>query len=659
MLTEFLTLSKINSTTLMDLAKLFRFLLALMLALVWLSNSAKAQRVDSIGIAVNRILNEKVNKAKPIGNAAAYKADTAIISKFLSTARSFQTENYDSLLYYTQKALKLSFQITDLSSISSSIQVLGRYFMMKEDYQSATKCFLKSLLIEEKLKNPGRIADLNDELGSIYYYQEIFAKALAYHTAALVEYEKIQDTTNIAKVYSHLGNLHSSREYCEQRTTDQKRVDFNTAIQYFEKTIALCTKIGYKSLIINSYINMASVYNKLDKPDVALPYLKQATDYYRTTKNPSRLAGSLHTLGITYFKLKQYDKSIASFNESLKIAVENKQTEGIQYLYESMAQTYYSSNNYKNAYVYYIKYMTIRDSLVTAEKAKQLFELETRYQTEKKEKEIVKLTSEKREKNLMLVALSALLLMLAISSYFFVKNISHKKLIAEQTIEIKEQHIQDLEKERQLVATKSVLKGEESERSRMARDLHDGLGGLLSGVKINLSSMKGNSIITSENAQAFDHAIKLLDTSISELRRVAHNLMPETLNHYGLKTALNDFIGEMSKNPATELTFSFFGADIRFESQLELTAYRIAQELVNNAMKHSDATKIDLQFIADIDRICLQVVDNGKGFDVKSKSGYGKGLVSIHDRVAAYNGRFEIESNPGHGSEATVEFLLS
>ena len=420
----------------------------------------------------------------------------------------------------------------------------------------------------------------------------------------------------------------------------------------------LCKKIGYKSLTINSYVNIAATYNKLDKPEKALEYLNQAVDYYRKTKNMSRLAGSLHTLGITYYKAKQYSKSVIALEESEKLSVDNKYTEGIQYLYESMAQTYEASHNYKNAYDYYIKYMTIRDSLVTADKSKQLFELEARFQTEKKEKEIVKLTSEKREKNMLLLALSGLLIMLAISAYFIVKNIRNKKLITEQTLEIKEQYIQDLEKERQLVATKSVLKGEESERSRMARDLHDGLGGLLSGVKINLSSMKGNSIITSENAQAFDHAIKLLDTSISELRRVAHNLMPETLNHYGLKTALNDFIGELSKNMTTELTFSFFGADIRFESQLELTAFRIAQELVNNSLKHSGAAKINLQLIADIDRICIQVVDNGKGFDAQGKLGDGKGLVSIRDRVTANNGRFEIESTSGEGTDATVEFLL-
>ncbi len=643
-----------------DLVKLLRLAVGMMLALILLTSRVKAQNVDSISLVIDRLVKVIGSTTrKPIINNTVFRADTTRINNYLSTARSYQTENYDSLLFYTQKALKLSFKINDLPSISRSVQLLGRYFMMKEDYQNAVKCFIKSLSIEEKLNNSARIADLNDELGSVYYFQEIFGKALTYHTAALVVYEKNHDTTNMAKVYSHLGNLHLSREYCEQRTKEQKKADFILAIQYFEKTVQLCTKTGYKSLIINSYVNIAATYNKLDKPEKALVYLNQAVEYYRKTKNMSRLAGSLHTLGITYYKAKQYSLSVKALEESEKLSVDNKYTEGIQYLYEAMAQTYEASHDYKNAYNYYIKYMTIRDSLVTAEKSKQLFELETRYQTEKKEKEIVKLTSEKREKNLLLIALSGLILMLLVSGYFFVKNIRNKKLIAEQTLEIKEQYIQDLEKERQLVATKSVLKGEESERSRMARDLHDGLGGLLSGVKINLSAMKGNSILTSENAQAFDHAIKLLDTSISELRRVAHNLMPETLNHYGLKTALNDFIAEMSKNPSTELTFSFFGADIRFESQLELTAFRIAQELVNNALKHSGAAKIDLQLIADVDRICIQVVDNGKGFDTKGKSGDGKGLVSIRDRVTANNGRFEIESTPGEGTEATVEFLLS
>lgn len=192
----------------------------------------------------------------------------------------------------------------------------------------------------------------------------------------------------------------------------------------------------------------------------------------------------------------------------------------------------------------------------------------------------------------------------------------------------------------------------------MARDLHYGLGGLLSGVKIILSSVKGNSVISSENAKIFDQPLKLLDSSIIELRRVAHSLMPETLNHLGLKTALNDFIDELKTNASSILTFRSFGPDVRYDLQLELTIYRIAQELVNNALKHSGAQNNDLNLIAESNRVCIQVVDNGKGFDTAANPGEGKGIVSIRDRVASTNGRFDLESSPGHGTEASVELFL-
>jgi signal transduction histidine kinase len=643
----------------MDYLKLKKFLFSLTLILISLTSLANAYRIDSIRVAIDNILKTKGNKAlKTNINTDYYSAETTKINQYLSVANKFQTSNDDSLLFYSQKAMGLSLKLADLEYISSSVQMLGNYFKRKEDYSNSGECYLLSLKIEEKNKNRKRIADLNKELGAIYYYQEVFGKSLSYYSDALVEYEKERDTLNIAKVYSHLGTLYNSREYCEKRSTEQKREDFNTAIQYFEKSIQLSTQLGHKAMVINGYLNIASVYNKFEQPEKSLPYLNNAEDYFRKTKDIGSLTSTLHTLGITYYKLKQYNQSIKSFEESLKISIDNKSLDGLQYLYESMAQTYDANKDYKNALNYYRKYMTVKDSVNGLQKSKELFELETKYQTEKKENEIIKLTSQKQERNLLLYALSGLILILCILGYFIMKNIRNKKLIAEQTLEIKDQHIQELEKERQLIATKSVLKGEESERSRMARDLHDGLGGLLSGVKINLSSIKGNSIISSENAVIFDQAIKLLDNSIIELRRVAHSLMPETLIHYGLKTAFNDFIADLSTNVSHVLSFRFSGEDIRYNSQLELTVYRIAQELVNNALKHSGAKNIDLQLIAEMNRVCIQVIDNGKGFDSSDKSGTGKGLVSIRERVASTNGRFDMESSPGHGTEATVEFLL-
>ncbi|MBK7214354.1 MAG: sensor histidine kinase [Bacteroidales bacterium] len=618
-----------------------------------------AQNIDSVARVTETILTSELSRGnKKVEKTASYSKDTATIAEYLDKAREYQKFNHDSMLLFANTALTSALKLKDLGKISSSVQILGRFYILREDYGKATSCFLLGLNIEEKLGNAAKAADLYDDIGNIYNFQEIFAKSLHYYTKAMDIYIQRKDTFNLAKSYSHLGTLHSSREFCEHRDESQKAVDFSLALQYFEKSIALCNAIHYEPLMINGLVNVAAVYNKFKKPELALPRLLKAIEYYRIHNNLNSLTSTLHTLGRTYFRLGMYDKSIQSLNESLEISRKNNLTDGIQYLFEAMAQTYAADGDYKNAYESYLKYMTLRDSLVTVEKARSLFELETKYQTEKKEKEILQLTTEKREKNIALLGLASLLLIVAVMGYFILKNIRHKRVIAEQTLRIKEQQILEMEKERQLIATKSVLQGEEAERSRMARDLHDGLGGMLSSVKINLSSMKGDSIISEENAEVFNHALRLLDHSITELRRVAHNMMPETLVHYGLKVAYEDFINRIRTDQTPKIDFQFFGEENRYTRELEITLYRIGQELVNNAMKHASASQISLQFIAEPGRICLQVIDDGKGFDTAHQQG-GKGIESIRDRVAANNGKFELWSKPGEGTEATIEFLLS
>jgi two-component system NarL family sensor kinase len=620
---------------------------------------ASATNVDSIAKQLDRILGNKQNlSGERFRRSANYRADTMMISNLNNKISYYRKNNHDSLYLYTIALLNKTLQIEDARSIANAIQKLGRYYILKEDYSLAIKCYLQSLRLEEKMNNQDGLADLYDELGIIYYYQEIFGKSLNYLSKALNLYEKLNDSLGIAKSYSHLGNLHSSREFCETRSKPQKLTDFTLALDYYKKSISICERMNFQPLIVNGWENLAAVYNKLEKPEKALPYLLQAKEYYKLQNDPDKLSGTILNLGRTYRRLKKYDASISCFKECLKISKQNNFTDGIQYLYESMAQTYAEFGDYRNAYENYLIYKTIRDSLFTQEKARNLFDIETKYQSEKKEKEILKLNAEKRQKNTLLISLLSLILIFTFLGYFILKNIRNKKTITEQLLKIKEQQILELEKERQLIATKSVLQGEEAERSRMARDLHDGLGGLLSSVKINLSSMKGNSIISNENAEAFENAIRLLDHSITELRRVAHNMMPETLVHYGLKTAFNEFIQRMGTQKEVIIDFRFFGDEIRFSSELEITLYRIGQELVNNAIKHSSADKISVQFFSEEKRLCFQVLDNGIGFDIMSGT-KGNGLESIRNRVDSFNGRFDIWSKAGEGTEATVEFLLS
>jgi signal transduction histidine kinase len=137
--------------------------------------------------------------------------------------------------------------------------------------------------------------------------------------------------------------------------------------------------------------------------------------------------------------------------------------------------------------------------------------------------------------------------------------------------------------------------------------------------------------------------------------------MPETLNHYGLKTALEDFCTQVSPTGPPEIRMQFFGDEIRYSKELELTMYRIIQELVNNALKHAGAKQINIQVFSEPKRLNAQVTDDGRGFDstTDEKERKGKGLENIRDRVTAMNGKFDIWSKQDQGTEISVEFEIS
>lgn len=588
-------------------------------------------------------------------------ADTITTKTLLIKAKRCADNRNDSALIYAFQAIITAEKTGRVSSISEALEVLGEYSMTKENFSEAINRYIQALKLEEKLGNQKRMADLYDLLGAVYFYQEIFPKALEYNQKALTIYQNLKDSLNVAKVFSHLGSLYTSREYCEKRTPEQTKADYETALDYYKQSLNLTEKQNHKEGVVNLWSNIGNLYRHMGELNQALAYVQKSVNYYRETKNMDQLPGTLRMLGLIYNRQQKYDQALAFMLESQEIGEREKLTDGIQFLYEDIAQTYENLSDFRNSLKFYRKYMTLRDSVYNSEKSNQIFELETKYQAEKKQAEIEKLTLVKRQRTLVIYILIASLMLVSLFGYTYFRNISSKKIIADQQLEIKEKQLLELEKERQLSAAKSVLQGEEAERSRLAGDLHDGLGGLLTGVKLKLSSMKENSIITSENLAHFNHALDLLDTSITEMRRVAHNLMPETLMHYGLRTALGDFIKQVEPEGLPIIRSSNFGTDLRYEKEIEITIYRITQELVTNAIKHSNAKQIDIQLFTEKDRICVQVNDNGIGFDPEGPDHIkaGKGLKNIHDRVTAFNGRFELISLSGKGTECTIEFLIS
>ncbi len=216
------------------------------------------------------------------------------------------------------------------------------------------------------------------------------------------------------------------------------------------------------------------------------------------------------------------------------------------------------------------------------------------------------------------------------------------------------------ENEKQLLALNSILQGQEDERSRMAKDLHDGLGGMLSGIKLNLSSMKGNQVIQEKDALLFSRSIDQLDSAINEMRRIAHNMMPEALLKFGLSEALNDFCDGINQSSAVKLSYQPIGIEQPLEKSTEVMLYRIVQELCNNAIKHAAAANILIQLNQHERGLTLTVEDDGSGFDTSQLSKMkGTGLQNVQTRVDYLKGIFTIESEINKGTFINIELPVA
>jgi signal transduction histidine kinase len=197
-----------------------------------------------------------------------------------------------------------------------------------------------------------------------------------------------------------------------------------------------------------------------------------------------------------------------------------------------------------------------------------------------------------------------------------------------------------------------MINGEEKERSRLAKDLHDGVGGLLSATKMHLSILRNEQSI-SPNIDRFDNTISILDSATQEIRTIAHNLAPEILNNYGLDTALELFCESIS-NQNLQINYQSVGIIPRLKSNAELIVYRIAQELVNNIIKHAEATEAYVQLSHHNNFMTLSVEDNGKGMNESDKKGIG--IVNLKARAETLNGDFTITSAPNEGTTFYIEF---
>ncbi|MCL2098706.1 MAG: sensor histidine kinase [Bacteroidales bacterium] len=582
----------------------------------------------------------------------------------------------DMLKTYAEKGLILAEKEKNKTMLSVFNAFIGVYFFRLADYAEALKYTEKALNFSIETGNEKRQGELYVNIAFMYGMLGDFAKELEYNLKSLAIFEKTDNKLNFITLLVNLG------------TTYRSLSDYDRARQYFDKANILAEETDYahgKLLVAYGY---AGIYYNEYNHDKALEYYLRAFELSEATNNkdfkalsaqslcavylegfndivkaqqfadeslviakelgdPFRIRGSFCVLADIHLRKKQYQKADEIAMMAWKI--DSLDMDITPNLASILTKANIRLDNKDKAEYFLKKYIEINGEKNMKNIQEVLLGMEVKYETEKKELQIAALEEEKKLYTIISIAgVAILLLALGLLLFRYRLNVQKRKL-SEQQRELSEQRVKQLEQEQQLIATQAVLDGETAERSRLARDLHDGLGGMLSVVKLNLKDMNHYAIMDGSDVERYGKALDMLDQSIGELRRVAHHIMPESLMRYGLKVSLEDFCQAV---PGAH--FQYLGENPRLDSRLEVLIYRCAYELVNNAVKHAQSTAINVQLMIDNGLVSLTVHDDGVGFDAQTvKSGIG--LENIRTRLAMYNGKMTIHSSPDKGTEVSVE----
>ena len=587
----------------------------------------------------------------------------------------------DKLMEYAEKGLLLANKVDDKVNIMDFNENCAMAYSIKVSYDTALIYYEKALNMAIKMKDKGREASQYEGMGILSWHQNKQTLSLEYFLKALSIFEDLGDKKRSISTLGNISSLHRALK------------NYDKAIYYSEKSKILAEELKDWNKSLLAYYNLSNIYLDKKEYDKALDYAKTALEKSRFYGNKYIEMVSLQTLSNIYsYGFMDYDKALEYLNESIKAgneygdpatlyyslctmsdvyrkqkrwkecentalkawAIDSTNTDGSISLVTDIIVSNIYLNNKEKAESFLWKYKELNDQYFDKDYRETILDMETKYETEKKEMRIAALEKEQKLYRWLGIATAAALLLGLGLVFYFHRSNKQKRKITDQQIKQLEQEKELMKQEEKLIAARATLDAEKTEREIIARDLHDEVGTMLHVVKNNMDiySMKSYSIIENTEISYFNEALSVLDKAITGLRRVAHHIMPAILIEKGLLTALDDFCRSIP-----EAEFHVSGNDRRFDSDKEIALYRCAYELVNNAMRHGKASRIEVHLNQDEKTVYLSVVDNGCGFNPQTAS-MGMGIKNLQTRLSAFSGRMEIYSEPGKGAEINVEMNI-
>jgi len=634
----------IKVATILTRTRLYKILLLLVSGLLVISCSCLAQsRASFTGYGQMPVktpdsLLQKVHLATDI------KAKLAAVQPLLAFHAAHGTT--DSVIFYARQLIG-SLSQSSLSAADKHSNEVSLYLMLANAYKDeglydeALRYYLQGVRIAESLGNNGTVNEYKLGIANVY--------------AARIEYDKAinayKDLLNSGPdeqlkylVYERLGII-----FLEQK-------DLLQAKQYTEKALAYFREQHQDKKELHAKLTLGIIAELNQQTDEAYSIYSEVKNNAQQHQFFDLYINAGQRMGDLLIARKDYDNAKIILSLVYSNALQWNDVKGQLKVLNSLRFLHARTGDYKNAYALMTQYLGVFEEALNKQNKKEINELEIRYQTAQKEKEILnkenELNHQKTIKYSLLIGFLVILLPVIGLLYMYYQKLQAQSKLNTTMEEMNRQEIAALLKDKELELLKASVNGQEKERKRIAGELHDSIGGNLAAIKLQLSDQTGvNSLQT---------LIRQVDDTYHQVRDLSHDLVPQKFSNTGFADLIKGYIRQFDVPGKATITFHAFPSEEidRIGTSLKVEIYKIIQELITNAQKHSGASKVEIQLTRLDGVLKLIFEDDGKGFSLETVR-YGIGFQNIRERLKLFNGVFSIDSFPSKGTVIDIEIPLN
>ncbi len=634
-----------------------RYLLFVVLIFLTLFQSFAQEEEYYLNQAEFLFINKEYSKAKGIVTNR-YLSDSTKIDYLIFLGKICAREfKKDSSMYWLDKAEKLITRSTLSSQLFQYNLWTGYNYEVNKNFDKALESYFSAKKQMTDIENPYYINFLYQRVLLIYSENNYKDKVQNW----IYLYTKIKDSLNDTSFTNSYHNTLGKHFHYKKNGI--------LALEQFNKSIEYSKKLQDSTMLSNSYFHKGIIYAEyLKTQDSARYYYSLGKDVCNCKEN--KLFQSTYKYNIARTHLYDHNFLIAKewLLNTLKDTITSRKLHVKNNVYRDLYDVYKSLNQIDSAFYYLELHKAYNDSLNVLDREKALAKLQTQYEVTEQEKRIVQLLNTNlkseanrvRNKNFLFASL-ILLLFGSITAFLINKNTKRKQRIAEQQQEIEVQKTEKLLKEQELTAIDAMISGQEKERQRLANDLHDNLGGTLATVRLHFQHLKNNRENTKiENIEElYSKTDNLLEEAYQKVRTIAHEKNSGVMANQGLLLAIKNLAKKVSNGKTLRIEVQDYGLEERLDNTLEISIFRMIQELITNIIKHANASEIHISLTNHDSLLNIIVEDNGEGFDAKIlPEKDGMGLATIEKRVEHLEGTFEIDSTIGKGTNIIINIPI-